>query len=182
MSDAMRFILEAAMIVLAVGMCLAFLRAVKGPRFTDRIVAVNMIGTMTTAVICILSGYLGETALVDVALVYTLLSFLAVVIICHVVTLHHKGRQLYLSRKAKEERDSRVLLFHLGRISFEICAEPDARSCAGRYAWAFSGRAWSFDTGKRHVPYAEICSDCYFFLGFQPDCNAYDCESGTADR
>ena len=33
MSDAMRFILEAAMIVLAVGMCLAFLRAVKGPRF-----------------------------------------------------------------------------------------------------------------------------------------------------
>ena len=62
MSDAMRFILEAAMIVLAVGMCLAFLRAVKGPRFTDRIVAVNMIGTMTTAVICILSGYLGETS------------------------------------------------------------------------------------------------------------------------
>ena len=105
MSDAMRFILEATMIVLAVGMCLAFLRAVKGPRFTDRIVAVNMIGTMTTAVICILSGYLGETALVDVALVYTLLSFLAVVIICHVVTLHHKGRQLYLSRKAKEERE-----------------------------------------------------------------------------
>ena len=35
MSDAMRFILEAAMIVLAVGMCLAFLRAVKGPRFTE---------------------------------------------------------------------------------------------------------------------------------------------------
>lgn len=105
MSDAMHFLLEIAMTVLAIGMCLAFLRAVKGPRFTDRIVAINMIGTMTTAVICILSDYLGETSLVDVALVYTLLSFLAVVILCHVVTLHHKGRQLYLLRKAKEEKE-----------------------------------------------------------------------------
>ena len=106
MSETMHFILEIAMGVLACGMFLAFIRAVKGPRFTDRVVAINMIGTMTTSVICILSAYLGETALVDVSLVYTLLSFLAVVILCHVVTLHHKGRLLYLSRlylKEKEE-------------------------------------------------------------------------------
>jgi hypothetical protein len=61
--------------------------------------------SMTTAVICILAVYLNESALIDVSLVYTLLSFLAVVVMCHVVTLHHKGRLLFLSRKddGKEE-------------------------------------------------------------------------------
>ena len=104
MSETMHFILEATMCVLAVCMILAFTRAVKGPRYTDRIVAINMIGTMTTAVICVLAVYLNETALIDVSLVYTLLSFLAVVVMCHVVTLHHKGRLLHLSeRKEKEE-------------------------------------------------------------------------------
>ena len=48
MSGTMHFILEIAMFVLACGMILAFIRAVRGPRFTDRIVAINMIGTMTT--------------------------------------------------------------------------------------------------------------------------------------
>lgn len=105
MSETMHSILEIVMFVLAIGMILAFIRAVKGPRYTDRIVAINMIGTMTTATICILSVYLGESALVDVALVYTLLSFLAVVIMCHVVTLHHKGRQLFLKRKEKEAKE-----------------------------------------------------------------------------
>ena len=86
MSGTMHFILEIAMFVLACGMILAFIRAVRGPRFTDRIVAINMIGTMTTVMIGILSAYLGETSLVDVSLVYSLLSFLAVVVMCHVVT------------------------------------------------------------------------------------------------
>ena len=99
MSETMLFILEVALCVLAVCMMLAFTRAVKGPRFTDRIVAINMIGTMTTAAICILAVYLQEAALIDVSLVYTLLSFLAVVVMCHVVTLHHKGRELHLKRK-----------------------------------------------------------------------------------
>jgi multicomponent Na+:H+ antiporter subunit F len=86
-------------------MILAFTRAVKGPRYTDRIVAINMIGTMTTAVICILAVYLNESALIDVSLVYTLLSFLAVVVMCHVVTLHHKGRLLYMSKKDENEKE-----------------------------------------------------------------------------
>ena len=95
MSGTMHFILEIAMFVLACGMI----------RFTDRIVAINMIGTMTTVIIGILSAYLGETSLVDVSLVYSLLGFLAVVVMCHVVTLHHKGRLLFLARKEKEAEE-----------------------------------------------------------------------------
>ncbi len=105
MTEILHRVMEGAMLILVIGIFLAFIRAVRGPRFTDRIVAINMIGTMTSAIICILSGYLGQTSLVDVALVYSLLSFLAVVILCHVVTLHHKGRELYLRRKEQEEKE-----------------------------------------------------------------------------
>jgi len=105
MSETMHFILEIAMCVFAICMILAFSRAVKGPRYTDRIVAINMIGTMTTSVICILAVYLNESALIDVSLVYTLLSFLAVVVMCHVVTLHHKRFLLFLNRHGNEEKE-----------------------------------------------------------------------------
>ncbi len=105
MTEILHRVMEGAMLILVIGIFLAFIRAVRGPRFTDRIVAINMIGTMTSAIICILSEYLGQTSLVDVALVYSLLSFLAVVILCHVVTLHHKGRELYLRRKEQEEKE-----------------------------------------------------------------------------
>ena len=115
MSDTMHFILEIAMFVLACGMILAFIRAVRGPRFTDRIVAINMIGTMTTVMIGILSAYLGETSLVDVSLVYSLLSFLAVVVMCHVVTLHHKGRLLFLARKENVNKRNHCSNLHFYR-------------------------------------------------------------------
>ena len=105
MSEFMKTVLEIALCTLAIGICIIFVRAIKGPRFTDRIVAINMIGTMTTATICILSAYLNEICLIDVSLVYTLLSFLAVVIICHVVSLHHKGRELFLKRKEREAEE-----------------------------------------------------------------------------
>ncbi|MCQ4937160.1 MULTISPECIES: monovalent cation/H+ antiporter complex subunit F [Anaerotignum] len=105
MSEFMKMLLEIALAILALGICVIFIRAIIGPRFTDRIVAINMIGTMTTAIICILSVYLKEICLIDVSLVYTLLSFLAVVIICHVVSLHHKGRELFLKRMETEAEE-----------------------------------------------------------------------------
>jgi multicomponent Na+:H+ antiporter subunit F len=68
-------ILTLVIAVLAVLMLCLMYRVVKGPRFTDRILAVNAINTMITAVICLLSRYLGVAYLLDVALIYALLSF-----------------------------------------------------------------------------------------------------------
>ena len=80
-------------IVLA-ALCLATLvRAVLGPRFTDRIIAVNVINTLVVAEIVLLSVLLRENFLVDVALVYALLSFLAVVIVARLVLLKRRGMQ-----------------------------------------------------------------------------------------
>ena len=61
------------------------MRAVLGPRFTDRIVAVNVISTLVIAELVLLSVWLREDFLVDVALVFALLSFLAVVVVSRLV-------------------------------------------------------------------------------------------------
>ncbi|MCI2057471.1 MAG: monovalent cation/H+ antiporter complex subunit F [Oscillibacter sp.] len=80
----------------------ALVRAILGPRFTDRIIAVNMINTMVVAIICILSVYLKEEFLVDVALVYALLSFLTVTVLARMVIVRHQRRH----PKKKEEAES----------------------------------------------------------------------------
>ena len=69
-------------------------RSILGPRFTDRIVAVNVLNTMFIAVISLLAVWLGEDYLVDVALVYALLSFLTVVVLSRMVTFRQKRRKL----------------------------------------------------------------------------------------
>lgn len=73
------------------------LRAVKGPRVTDRIVAVNMMGTIVMVMIAILGLLLKEGYLMDICLIYAMISFLAVVVITKV----YMG--IYLERKAKGE-------------------------------------------------------------------------------
>ncbi|MCI5956773.1 MAG: monovalent cation/H+ antiporter complex subunit F [Clostridiales bacterium] len=75
---------------MAVLVCLSLLtlfclfRAIQGPRIADRIVSINMICTLTMAMICVLAMMQNEGYLADVALIYALLGFLAVVVLCKV--------------------------------------------------------------------------------------------------
>ena len=68
-------ILTGALIILGLLMLSLMPRVLRGPRFTDRIVAVNSINTMVTASICLLSRRLNAPYLLDVALIYALLGF-----------------------------------------------------------------------------------------------------------
>ena len=61
--------------ILGVLMLCMMYKVVKGPRFTDRLLAVNVINTMLTSSICLLSRYLEVSYLLDVALIYALLGF-----------------------------------------------------------------------------------------------------------
>ena len=82
----------AALVALAVGVFFALLRAIRGPRVADRIVGINMIGTLATAMIAILAVYLGESWLLDVSLIYCMISFLAVVILSKIhISAHRRG-------------------------------------------------------------------------------------------
>ena len=55
-----------AILVLILIMFACLIRAIRGPEIADRIVSVNMLGTLTIMVICILSFWLKENYLLDV--------------------------------------------------------------------------------------------------------------------
>jgi len=87
-------LLVGALLLLSVGIFFALVRAIRGPRVADRILGVNMIGTMTTACIAILSVLLRQSWLLDVALIYCLISFLAVVVLVRShIAANRKGGQ-----------------------------------------------------------------------------------------
>ena len=74
----------AVLVILAVMLFVCLIRAVRGPRVADRIMAVNMMGTMVMVMIVVLSLLLKEGFLVDICLIYAMVSFLAVVVISKV--------------------------------------------------------------------------------------------------
>ncbi len=90
---AYEMLLTAAVLVLAVLIILSIIRSVMGPGISDRIIAINMIGTMVIMIIAVLSVLMDENYLVDVCLIYAMISFLGVVVLCKVYT------GVYLQRK-----------------------------------------------------------------------------------
>lgn len=72
------------LIILAIMLFACLIRAVRGPRVADRLMAVNMMGTMVMVIISVLALMLNEGYLVDVCLIYAMISFLAVVVISKV--------------------------------------------------------------------------------------------------
>ncbi len=88
-------------IIIAVLALLCLVRAILGPKLADRIMAVNMIGTMTISVIILLSVLLNESMMLDVALIYAIISFVAVIVLSQIYigiyrekwNLEHKGRE-----------------------------------------------------------------------------------------
>ena len=81
MERSYQLLFSAALILLAVGMFFALLRAVRGPRVADRILGVNLSGTMAVACLAILAVALKQSWLLDVSLLYGMISFLAVIVL-----------------------------------------------------------------------------------------------------
>lgn len=86
------------LIVLAIMLVLCLIRAVIGPRIADRLVSVNMMGTMIMCIIVILGVVMNEGYLADIALIYAMISFLAVVVLTKVYT------GVYLEQKEKKNQ------------------------------------------------------------------------------
>lgn len=84
--------------VMAVLLVLCLIRAVRGPRVVDRVVAVNMMGTMTMVMIAILALLLHEGYLVDICIIYAMISFLAVVVLTKVYI------GIYLEKKERGKK------------------------------------------------------------------------------
>ena len=102
MEQVKSWILSGGAVVIALLILATLVRAVLGPRFTDRIVAVNVISTLVIAELMLLSVWLREDFLVDIALVFALLSFLAVVVASRLVIIRQRKRREDQRKKGRE--------------------------------------------------------------------------------
>ncbi len=67
-------------------MALALLRAMYGPTVFDRVLALNMFGTKTVLLICVVSFLQGRTDFLDLALLYSLMNFIGMVALLRFTT------------------------------------------------------------------------------------------------
>ena len=98
MDNLYTLLMQVAMIALSLCLFACLFRAVRGPSTSDRIMAVNMTGTFVITIILFLSLLMKEDYLVDIALIYAMLSFLAVVLLCRIYIGLHRAK------KAREEK------------------------------------------------------------------------------
>lgn len=98
LEQAYQIFFTAALIFLAIMVMLCLIRAIIGPRIADRIVSVNMLGTMVMVMIAILALMLEEGYLADICLIYAMISFLAVIVLTKV----YMG--VYIEKKEEEEK------------------------------------------------------------------------------
>lgn len=96
----------AVLIILALMLFACLIRAVRGPRVADRIMAVNMMGTMVMVMITVLSLMLKEGFLVDICLIYAMVSFLAVNVLSRVyMGVYAENYQRHRKNQKKEGND-----------------------------------------------------------------------------
>lgn len=72
-------------------MTLALIRAMLGPTVFDRVLALNMFGTKTVLLICVVSFLSGRQDFIDVALLYSLMNFIGMVALLRFTQLGYFG-------------------------------------------------------------------------------------------
>ena len=105
MSAFMENYLLIALSVLGVLVLLSLLYAVLGKRFTDKIVAANMIGSLGLNMIVILAIFIGADYILDIGLVFALLAFLMVIVLCRFVQNQGLGKLRETAEKTEEEKE-----------------------------------------------------------------------------
>ena len=82
------------LIALALAALVAFIYMIRSHLTVDRIIGLNLIGTIVVIVIAILTHTLGQAYLADVALVYVVMSFIAVMMLCRIyINLYDRRRK-----------------------------------------------------------------------------------------
>ena len=87
------FVLLAVLLLITAGLFFSLLRAIRGPRMADRILGINMTGSLTTAAIAVLAVLLEQSWLLDVCLIYCMISFLAVVVLAKISIASHEEKE-----------------------------------------------------------------------------------------
>ena len=85
----------------------SLLYLVLGKRFTDKIVATNLMGSLGVNLIVILAVVLGADYILDISLVFALLAFLMVIVLCRFMqnfTLHRQSGDKRFDREQEVDQ------------------------------------------------------------------------------
>ncbi|MFI3201031.1 MAG: monovalent cation/H+ antiporter complex subunit F [Eubacteriales bacterium] len=65
-------------------LCLYLVRAIRGPKLADRLVAANMASTLVIVMIAMFSYIYNANYLIDICMIYAMISFLSVIVLSKV--------------------------------------------------------------------------------------------------
>ena len=99
------YILIGGIALLAVLLLLCIIRSIKGPRIADRILSINMAGTMVISAIVFVSCLEEDPSLIDIGLLYAMISFLAVVVFSRI----YRGEYLSLKDDERQEIEAQTV-------------------------------------------------------------------------
>ncbi len=102
---AYRLLFQGTLIVLAAMVIIALIRTVTGRLTVDKIIGINLISTIVVISISVLTVFLEEDYIADIAMVYVMISFVAVMILCKIyinLFAAHGGRT---QRKGRGRHD-----------------------------------------------------------------------------
>ena len=91
--NAYQMLLWGAVVFLSLLLCGFLIRAARGPRFTDRVIAINVICAKAIVLITLLAYIQSDSGLLDIAIVYSMISFVAVVVLSKCFNVSPESKQ-----------------------------------------------------------------------------------------
>ena len=82
--------IAATLTTLALAAVLAFIRLVRGPTLPDRVIAIDLIGVLIVCLLVVVAASTAQQALLDVAIVIALISFVGTVAYARYVERAHE--------------------------------------------------------------------------------------------
>ena len=97
--NAYTILYTAVLVVLALACVVAMIRSITGKTIINRFIGINILTTLVSIIVCVLALFLNESYLPDVAVVYVLLSCIAVMLLNKIYI------NLFRKNNAKERND-----------------------------------------------------------------------------
>ena len=93
LEQAYQILFLSVLVALALAALISLIRTITGKLIADRFIGINMLTTIVVMAIFVLGLLFDEAYLADVALIYVLLSFLVVMLLCkiYINLFYHKG-------------------------------------------------------------------------------------------
>ena len=82
------------LVVLALCVLALLVYIIRSHLTVDRIIGINLIGTIVSIIICVLTRTFNESYLADIAIIYVVMSFIAVMMLCRIyITLYARRKE-----------------------------------------------------------------------------------------